>query len=64
MLKELGAEREERAIAEREDGLAPIELGQATEALDEQQPFVFADLEQPAGERMIGKVGEDHHDPL
>jgi hypothetical protein len=61
--QELGAKREERAIAEREDRLAPIELGQATETLDEQPPLLSADLEQPAGERLIRKVGEDHHDP-
>ena len=41
----LGAEREERAMAKREDVLAPIEFGQATEALDEQPPLIFADSE-------------------
>ena len=60
----IGAERKQRREPERQDGPAPIELGQEAQQLDEQVAFVLADLEEPRGERVVWKVCQDRHDPV
>jgi hypothetical protein len=57
-------ERERRRKPKLEIELSAIELGQVSEKLDEERAFLLAELVEPRGEGVRGKLAEVFHAPV